>query len=245
MKKKWKLLAVDLAILLGNVAFFSLYPYSFSPTKMIPFIVTVLVLSFSVVIHYWIYTNHSKVDNTAEQLDGISQKEDLKLTTYRKEIERIARENPTFKSVVQTFITQIDSLLEKEEALFNLIDLNDGKAKNYLADKNNDVQIFIVKNLKKFIKILIVYNAKTDRNRSLRIEEEKSVQEIFSQNREMIDLYDQLLDEVARMGNDFDSQDPGLKYVIDNLQRLRNDNEKDLDEEEDEIKLFVTGTKNG
>lgn len=244
MKKNWKLFAVDLAIILGDVAFFSLYPYSFSPAHLFRFTITVLILTLSVLVHFWAYTNigASMTGETLESLDDVLQTEDSKIELYMEELKRIEKENPAFENVIYTFINQVNSLLSKEKALFNLIDLNDGKAKKYLADKNKDVRLFIIKNLKKFVKILIAYNAKSARNRSTSIIEEKGVKELLSQNAEMINLYDQLLDEVARMGNDFDSQDPGLQCVIDNLQRLRNEDEEDPDEEDDEIKLFVTGT---
>ena len=119
-----------------------------------------------------------------------------------------------------------------------LISLNNGKAQEFLVSRNNDVQNFLMKNLKKLVKRLIAHSAKTAKNRSGSIDEDSGITEILDNNTELIDRYDQLLDEVARMGDDFNIEDPGLQSVIESLQALRVGAEDETDD--DEIELFVT-----
>lgn len=244
MKRMWKLMLVDVAIVIANIVYFTNFNYSFSPVKFGSFLITIFVLLASVVIHCIAYSNMPEdVTDSAEQINNLSGDASEQFATYRTELRSLKKENPDFASVINLFMKQIDSFSTKREALEDLIRLNDDKAKAFLTDRNNDVHRFLVKNLKKFVKRLIAYNAKSKQNRSSSIEEENGVREIISQNNELINLYDQLLDEVARMGDDFDIQDPGLQSVIENLQSLRSSEEDESDEaEEEEIKLFVASS---
>ncbi len=239
MKRKFKLCIVDVVVILANIMFFTTYDYSFSLKRFGNFAITILFLGLSATVHYMAYTKiKDEEEETIEQLNSILQSEEYQFETYMTQLKNIKKNNPDFAHVINTFVAQIDAFVKKEEALMNLIELNNGKAKEFLVSRNNDVQLFLVKNLKKLVKRLIAYSAKTRKNRSESIENEKGVAEILSNNSELIDLYDKLLDEVARMGDDFDLDDPGLQSVIESLQDLRVETEDDSDEEG--IQLVVT-----
>lgn len=239
MKRKWKLLIADGAIVFANILFFLLFDYSFSPLRLGRFLVTLFFLIGSVAVHYFAYMKIPD-DNAklADQMNSIIQSEEARFDTYMAELKKIKAGNPEFAEVINHFMYQMNSFSRKETALEKLINLNDDKSKAFLMARNNDVQRFLIKNLKKFVKRLIVYNAKTKKNRSGSIEDDTGVIEIFDKNGELIDLYDKLLDEVSRMGEEFDLQDPGLQSVIENLQSLRGSNDTEQEDEE-EISLFV------
>ena len=239
MKRKPLLHIVDSAILLGNIFFFANYDFSFSPARFGNFLVTILVVGASAVAHYLAYTKIPDENaETVAQLNSILQSEDSQFDTYMSQLKGIKKTNPEYARVIDYFIYQIDSFFKKEEALMRLISLNNGKAQEFLISRNNDVQIFLMKNLKKLVKRLIAHSAKTAKNRSGSIDEDSGITEILDNNTELIDRYDQLLDEVARMGDDFNIEDPGLQSVIESLQALRVGAEDETDDEE--IELFVT-----
>lgn len=237
MKRKQKLQIVDGIILVGNIFFFVYYDFSFSPARFGNFLVTILFVIASIAAHYLAYTKiHDENADTVAQLNSILQSEDSQFSDYMTRLKGLKKSNPEYADVINRFNFQIESFFKKEEALMSLIALNNGKAQEFLVAKNNDVQLFLMKNLKKLIKRLIAYSAKTVRNRTNSIEEDAGISEILNTNAEMIDLYDQLLDEVAKMGDDFNMEDPALQSVIENLQILRAGAEDDSDEE---IQLYV------
>lgn len=243
MKRKPMLHIVDSVILLGNIFFFTNYDFSFSPARFGNFLVTILVIGASAVAHYLAYTKIPDENaDTVAQLNSILQSEDSQFDTYMSQLKGIKKSNPEYAHVIDYFTHQIDSFFKKEEALMRLISLNNGKAQEFLISRNKDVQIFLMKNLKKLVKRLIAHSAKTAKNRSDSIDEDKGITEILDNNTELIDRYDQLLDEVAKMGDDFNIEDPGLQSVIESLQALRVGAEDESDDEE--IELFVTTSQN-
>lgn len=221
MKRKIKLAIIDAILVLCNIIFFTTDYYSFSPIRSGNFLITIFFLGISAIIHYNAYTKIQDEKEVVEELNNMLQSEEPQFENYMMQLNTIRKNNPDFAYVINTFISQIEDFVIKERALFNLIEINDGKAKEFLISKNNDVQLFLVRNLKKLVKQLIAYSAKTKKNRSESIEKEKGIAEILSNNSELIDLYDKLLDEVARMGDDFNLDDPGLQSVIESLQDLR------------------------
>ena len=64
---------------------------------------------------------------------------------------------------------------------------------------------------------------------------------ILSNNDELMNLYDKLLDEVAMMGDDFNIDDPGLQSVIESLKEMRVGDEDD-DDDDDGITLQVVSS---
>ena len=68
---------------------------------------------------------------------------------------------------------------------------------------------------------------------------------VFTDLNNLTVSYDQLLEEVARMGSDFNPEDPRLCDVVDNLRSLRStsaDDDDDDDVGDGGIRLFVTPT---
>lgn len=238
MKRKPMLHIIDSAILLTNIFFFSNYDFSFLPTKLENFLVTILVVGASVAAHCIAYTKipDEKAD-TVEQLSSMLQSEDSQFDTYMTQLKNLKKSNPEYAGVIDNFINQLDSFFKKEEALMRLISLNDGKAQAFLTSRNNDVQVFLMKNLKKLVKRLIAYSAKTAKNRSGDISEDADIAEILKNNSELIDHYDRLLDEVSKMGDDFNIEDSGLQSVIESLQALRVGSDDDQDDEEIELHI--------
>ena len=92
---------------------------------------------------------------------------------------------------------------------------------------------YIISNAKKLIKTLIAYSAQSSTNRPKRVEDVKAVKDVIKSLDDLAINYDKLLDEVVRLGDDFNPEDPGLKDVVENLQELRsstNAEEDDVDE---------------
>jgi len=145
--------------------------------------------------------------------------------------------------VIIDVLDKVDNFFAKEDALNKIINLNGDKAKSFLEEKNIATQGFIASNLKKLIKALIAYNAQSVRNRPRKFSDSKVVKDILNCIDEISNTYDKLLDEVAKMGDDFNPEDPGLKDLVENLQEIRNANniEEDI-AEDDEIHLFVTSS---
>lgn len=245
LSRKYLLLIIDAVLTIINIIFFTQFEYSFSPLNFGRFLVTIFVVGISILAHCFAnaYFPADEKD-IVEEMNDILQTEDLQFETYMSKLKTIRKSTPEFSKIIDTFMHQMNSFTTKEEALMSLIELNDGKSQEFLMARNNDVQVFLIKNLKKFVKRLIAYNAKTKKNRSENIEEETGVQEILAQNNELIDLYDKLLDEVARMGDDFDIHDPGLQSVIENLQILRNGEEDEVEQpiEDFGVKLTLNGS---
>lgn len=239
MKRKTSLYLIDAIIAAVNIFFFASYEYSFSPARPGNFFMTIVVVFMSAVTHFLAhYLIPDEKEKMLSQLNSILQSEESQFDTYMMQLKNIKRSNPGYAYVIDTFVGQIEAFFKKEEALMRLISLNNGKAQEFLVSRNNDVQIFILKNLKKLVKRLIAHSAKTEKNRSVNIDEESGIAEILNNNSELIDRYDQLLDEVSKMGDDFNIEDPGLQSVIESLQALRAGSEDD--DTDDEIELFVT-----
>ena len=203
-------------------------PKGIFPTGII---MAVCVFIFHSVFHFFIerYTKISKGDDSVESgLNAILTSTDEQLDECLKKLESYKYVNSGFDSVITQFIEKVDSFSRKENALKELIALNGDKAKQFLIERNDAAQAFLVANMKKLVKSLIVYDAKSKKNRASDVSEEKSVQEVFTKVNELIDLYDQLLEEVRNM-DDIDLDDPGIKYVIENLKELRIGTEEPLD----------------
>ena len=239
MKRKTSLYLIDAIIVAVGIFFFAGYDYSFSPARPGNFFMTIVFVGISAAVHYLAHTLiPDEKEKMLSQLNSILQSEESQFDTYMTQLKNIKKTHPEYTGVVNSFVSQIEAFFKKEEALMRLISLNNGKAQEFLVSRNNDVQIFLLKNLKKLVKRLIAHSAKTEKNRSGNIDEENGIGEILSNNSELIDRYDQLLDEVSKMGDDFNIEDPGLQSVIESLQALRAGSEDDADDEE--IELFVT-----
>ena len=181
--------------------------------------------------------NKNDKKNAMEQMNKVLQNdEETGLDTYMRQLEEVCSKNVVvFTPAVDRFALQVSAFYQKENALKRLVDLNNGKAREFLLCKNDDVKSFLIGNLKRFVKRVIVYDAKTKKNLNNAIEE-SGINGILEKNDEIIECYDKLLEEVSRMGDDFNLEDPGLQNVVSSLQSMRVSSE---DDENDEIELHL------
>lgn len=240
MKKQIKKLLIFGVFLVLNILFFVEYDYSFSFDKVGNTIVTIFVPFISGVMMYLanVYLeNKNDKKNAMEQMNKVLQNdEETGLDTYMRQLEEVCSKNVVvFTPAVDRFASQVSAFYQKENALKRLVDLNNGKARKFLLCKNDDVKSFLIGNLKRFVKRVIVYDAKTKKNLNNAIEE-SGINGILEKNDEIIECYDKLLEEVSRMGDDFNLEDPGLQNVVSSLQSMRVSSE---DDENDEIELHL------
>lgn len=238
MKKTWKLLVLDALIVLVNIFVFSkIVATGFTFGKIL---LSILCVGVSGVAHFggYIMADIQEEKRIAAKNRSLFKTEDEQFEEYMGQLREIQRSEPIFSGVISRFKMQVDSFNGKEKSLIRIIELNNGAAKEFLISRNDEVQKFLLKNLKKFVKRLIVYSAKTKKNRPETVEDDPSIMNILKNNDELIDLYDKLLDEVAMMGDDFNIDDPGLQSVIESLKELRVDD--DDDDDDGEINLRVS-----
>lgn len=238
MMKKLKLLILDASIIALNIFVFnSFISAGFTFGKIL---LSVLCVGGSVVLHFGghIFADIKEEKMLQERNLKLLKGEDNQFEDYMNQLNKLQETESGFAGVITRFKEQVKAFDDKEDSLLRIIELNNGAAKDFLISRNNEVQKFLLKNLKKFVKRLIVYSAKTKKNRPKTVEEDASVMNILKNNDDLIDLYDKLLDEVAMMGDDFNIDDPGLQSVIESLKELRV-GEDDDEEDDGEINLHV------
>lgn len=238
MKKKLKLLLLDVSIIVLNILVFnSFISTGFTFGKIL---LSILCAGGSVVLHFGghIFADIKEEKMLLERNRKLLKSEDDQFKEYMDQLDKLQETESGFYDVIVRFKEQVKAFNDKEESLLRIIELNNDAAKEFLISRNDEVQRFLLKNLKKFVKRLIVYSAKTKKNRPKTVEEDLSVMNILKNNDDLIDLYDKLLDEVAMMGDDFNIDDPGLQSVIESLKELRV-GEEDDDDDDNEISLHV------
>ena len=206
-------------------------------------LLAILCAGGSVVAHFGghIFADIQEEKRIAAKNRALFKTDDEQFEEYMRQLRNLQTTEPSFGGVINRFKQQVQAFEDKEESLIRIIELNNGAAQQFLISRNNEVQKFLLKNLKKFVKRLIVYSAKSKNNRAATIEEDTSVMNILKNNDELIDLYDKLLDEVAMMGDDFNIDDPGLQSVIESLKEMRV-GEEDDDDDDDGITLQVVSS---
>lgn len=238
MLKKLKLLILDVGIIILNILVLnSFISAGFTFTKIL---LSVLLVGGSMVLHFG---GHILADIKEEKMIQernlkLLKGEDDQMQEYMNQLDNLKKTEIGFEGVINRFKEQVKAFDDKEESLLRIIELNNDAAKEFLISRNDEVQRFLLKNIKKFVKRLIVYSAKTKKNRPKTVEEDTGVMNILKNNDDLIDLYDKLLDEVAMMGDDFNIDDPGLQSVIESLKELRV-GEDDDEEDDGEINLHV------
>ena len=172
---------------------------------------------------------------------NVDEENESKLSEIQEKLGDMEEENPGFADVIDSFLRKVDSFAEKGEALKDLISMNDDAAKKFLQARRQAVTNNVILNAKKLIKALIAYKAMSKRNRPSSIDEVDAVKEVFTDMDNMATAYDQLLDEVSKMGDDFNPEDPGLKEAVQNLQEMRVSLHV-KDDEPEELHLFVNNS---
>ena len=239
MGKKLKLLALDAIIVLVNIFVFNGFINAGFTLGRI--ILAVLCVFLSLVAHFgaYILVDVLEEKRIAAKNRALFKTDDEQFEEYMTQLRDLQLKNPAFNGVVNRFTNQVKAFESKEKSLLRIIELNNGAASSFLISRNDEVQKFLLKNVKKLVKRLIVYNAKSANNRAATVEDDSHVMTILNNNDELMDLYDKLLDEVAMMGDDFNIDDPALQSVIESLKELRVG--EDDDDDDGEIALHVAG----
>ncbi len=189
------------------------------------------------------YSAFSYVEDKKQQ--QIESSYEYQIEKLIEQLESLAGEHYIFEDVVSDFRYRVNSFADKDSSLIQLIRVNDNNKKTYLQNCINVTHGYIISNAKKLIKTLIAYSAQTSRPK--RVEDVKAVKDVFKSLDDLAINYDKLLDEVVRLGDDFNPEDPGLKDVVENLQELRSSSNADEANEdeyvEQPIALNVTHSK--
>ena len=172
---------------------------------------------------------------------NVDEKNESELNNIENKLRKLSDDNPIFVEVINQFLRKVDSFAQKEEALNALISMNDDRSKRFLQERSQATTSFIIANAKKLIKALIAYNAMSKRNRPSSVDEIPAVKEVMASLDDLTTNYDQLLEEVSKMGDDFNPEDPGLRDVVENLKEIRTSSNVEEDEPE-EIHLFVNNS---
>ncbi|MBR3281563.1 MAG: hypothetical protein IKI57_07020 [Clostridia bacterium] len=191
---------------------------------------------------YFDYKQKELESSYEYQSKNMSEKNESELSQIVEKLQEMGENKSGFRNVILEFLSKVDSFVQKEKALNELIQMNDDKAKRFLQERSQATNSFIIANAKKLIKAMIAYDAQSKKNRPARIEDVEIVQDVLKSMDSLTTNYDQLLEEVAKMGDDFNPEDPGLRDVVENLQEIRKtSNVDDSDNEPEEIHLFVNG----
>jgi hypothetical protein len=147
----------------------------------------------------------------------------------RSPIQRVNQENGEF---IQRADKQIRKFESQERAFDTIIKLNEGGCSTTLTKNSLDVYETLVENYRRISKRIVAYA--TTNNEDIKVEIEK----LLESNGKVLNLYNKLIEEVSRMGDNLNEQDESLQNLISDLQELRKRNEVEDDEaEEDPFKL--------
>ena len=209
------------------------------------FFLYILIALLGVGLHYGItfYFDYKQKEYEASyeyQSKNTSEKNETELSQIIEKLKQMGGENADFRNVIVEFLNKVNAFFLLEKALNELIQMNDDKSKRFLQERSQATNSFIIANAKKLIKAMIAYDAQSKKNRPSRIEDVEIIQDVLKSIDSLTTNYDQLLDEVAKMGDDFNPEDPGLRDVVENLQEIRKtSNIDDSDNEPETIHLFV------
>ncbi|MBR6253517.1 MAG: hypothetical protein IKR04_06760 [Clostridia bacterium] len=231
----------DYLIILFCLILYVLLRLIFGSSIVFYIIVPLIGIILHYVISYCIYFKEKEIEASYEyQSKTISEKNESELSQAIEKLEDMSDDNSDFRNVINDFLHKVESFAQKEKALNELIKMNDDKAKRFLQERSQATTSFIIANAKKLIKALIAYDAKSKGNRPSKVEDVAIVREVLKSMDSLTTNYDQLLEEVSKMGDDFNPEDPGLKDVVENLQEIRTTSNIDTeDDEPEEIHLFV------
>ena len=172
----------------------------------------------------------AELEAEAERLHLESKKAD-EYDRCIKEIEDIVYDCSYLRPYYTKVVDQFKDFNSKEKVLRKIIDYNNNNSEAFITSKSNAVREYLLRNLKRFTKCMVAYSVtrkSNDYSGSV-----KSLDDILQANQELIDWYDKLIIEVARMHDNFNEEDADLQSLIENLQQLRMANEVDDDDDDD------------
>lgn len=236
MMVKLMVLALDAILVACNIYAFNRFIAQGFSVRNIIFAIFLVLISLAAHCILYISADVEIAKGIAEKQKKSLEKENC-FDKYHFTLRKMEVAEPKFVPVIDKFRSQVEAFQQKEKALLMIISLNNDSAKEFLLSRNEEVQKFLEKNLKKFMKRLIVYRAKDPATRPATVWDDSSITKIIDNNNELIALYDKLLDEVSLMGDDVDVDDPGLQNVIESLKELRMQYDDDDDDGEFELEL--------
>lgn len=140
--------------------------------------------------------------------------------------------NKTNLEIVNRADQQIEKFFDRERAFNTIIGLNEGGCSTILTKNSLDVYETLVENYRRMSKRIVAYA--TTANIDIKTEIEK----LLESSNKILGLYNRLIEEVARMGDNLNEQDESLQNLISDLQELRKRSEaEDETSEEDPFKL--------
>lgn len=172
----------------------------------------------------------AELEAEAEKLQLESKKAD-EYDRCIREIEDIVSESPHLRPYYDKVVGQFKDFNSKEKGLRKIIDYNNNNSEAFITSKSNNVREYLLRNLKRFVKCMLAYSV-TSKNKQYS-GSVKSLDDILNANQELIDWYDKLIIEVARMHDNFNEDDADLQSLIENLQQLRMANEAGEDDDDD------------
>lgn len=238
-KKFLKFLGVDAALVLLNIGVLNIFiKGGFTLSEII---LAAICGGGSLAVHFGapIIDANKEAKKIAEANKAILNFADNQFEEYMGKLRSLQKSAPSFSGVINRFAEQVAAFHAKEDSLEALIELNDGTSEAFLISRNDEVQKCLFRNLKKLLKFLIAYRAKSSANRAATVEHDPGVMRVLANNDKLLTLYDKLLEEVAMMGEGFNINDPGLQHVIESLQELRGGEEDDDLDDADGIKLEI------
>ena len=233
MKLLKKLLIVDIVLLALTVLFFKV--------PFVGFILTGVTFGLGV----YIFLGFKDIRAEVKHQESIPKEElrrmaiDEKLRKARATIESTAAFRNANYSVqeasraVQEANRQISVFNRKSDALKVIMGLNEGSCSGVLAKNSLDVYETLVENYRRISKRIVAYE--TTENEEI----QREISKILEANEKLLDLYNRLIEEVSRMGDNLNEQDESLQNLISNMQELRRSNGGEEDSTTDDDPFVI------
>ena len=194
--------------------------------------VVLAALGFKAVVEVLEYKEQQKalLESEAERLQLEAKKSD-EYDRCINEIEEIVYDYPYLRPYRDRILRQFEDFNSKEKGLRKIIDYNNNNSEAFITSKSNSVREYLLRNLKRFTKCLLAYSVTHKKNEETT--NIKALDDILDASQELIDWYDKLIIEVARMHDNFNEDDADLQSLVDNLKQLRLANEAEEDDDDD------------
>ncbi|MBQ6860890.1 MAG: hypothetical protein IJO08_04520 [Clostridia bacterium] len=194
--------------------------------------VVLAALGFKTVVEVLEYKEQQKalLESEAERLQLEAKKSD-EYDRCMNEIEEIVYDYRYLSPYRDRIIKQFEDFNSKEKGLRKIIDYNNNNSEAFITSKSNSVREYLLRNLKRFTKCMLAYSVTHKKNEEAT--NVKALDDILDASQELIDWYDKLIIEVARMHDNFNEDDADLQSLVDNLKQLRLANETEDDGDDD------------
>lgn len=152
---------------------------------------------------------------------------------YQKALSAWLSEDSPFSEEIKIALNQLDSLERKQKALKNILDSSDD---NPFLTTAEDVERYILANTKRFINRVMIYDGVDQRKFEMHSFYLKT---LLRQNEKVLSDFENLILEVAQIGDDSITDTPCLRELTDALRSVREpldiDASENADDEEPEL----------